>query len=279
MQIFKTIKEVKKYVADCKKNGKIIGLVPTMGALHDGHLALGLEAKKQCDIVIYSIFVNPVQFAPTEDLDKYPRTLDADIDKLGTIGVSAIFYPENLEMYPQGYKSYVKVEELSGILCGKTRINHFQGVTTVVLKLFNIVQCDKAFFGLKDYQQFTILKTMVKDLNVPVELQGIPIVRESDGLAMSSRNIFLDRNERKAALILSKTLYKIAEKFKTFTSIPDIIGFAEKMIKSEPLAKIEYLEIRQAADLAQTSSLNAQLVVLLAARFGNTRLIDNMIIN
>lgn len=279
MQILTTVTEVRSYVAGMKQSGKIIGFVPTMGALHEGHLSLGRAAREKCDVVIYSIFVNPIQFGPTEDLDKYPRTFEADSAKLESIGAAAIFYPTEREMYPKGFKTAVKVNDLGSILCGKSRTSHFEGVTTVVLKLFNIMQCDHAFFGLKDYQQFTILRTMVKDLNLPVELHGVPIVREHDGLAMSSRNAYLSPDERQAAVILSKTLFSIKDNFSSYQSVEQIIAAAQSSIQSEPLAKPEYVEVRCAADLGEAVSLTDSLVMLLAVRFGNTRLIDNLILN
>jgi len=278
MQILKTVAEVKKYVTSQKMAGKTIGFVPTMGALHEGHLSLGRAAGKKCDVVIYSIFVNPTQFGPTEDLDKYPRTFEADSTKLESIGASAIFYPTEREMYPDGYKTFVKVKDLGTILCGKSRTNHFEGVTTVVLKLFNIVQCDHAFFGLKDFQQFTVLRTMVKDLNLPVELHGVSIVREADGLAMSSRNAYLNPDERKSAVILSKTLFAIKEKIASYQSITEIVSAAQNLIQKESLANIEYIEVRRAEDLSDSVVLTDSLVMLLAVRFGKTRLIDNLII-
>lgn len=278
MEVLRTVTDVRNFVENQKKQGKKIGLVPTMGALHDGHLTLGREAKKHCDILIYSIFVNPTQFGPNEDLDKYPRDFEGDENKLSSIGVDAVFYPTSDVMYPEGYKTYVKVRDLSNILCGESRTNHFEGVTTVVLKLFNITKTDCAFFGKKDFQQFAIIKKMCNDLNVDIELYPVDIVRESDGLAMSSRNAYLNENERKAAVVLSKSLKQAVDKINSYKDCNELISDVTETIKSEPLANIEYVEFRKADDLSKASDLNDENVILLAVRFGNTRLIDNMVV-
>ncbi|MBN1969825.1 MAG: pantoate--beta-alanine ligase [Candidatus Delongbacteria bacterium] len=276
MKILKSIEDVKNFVKPLKKADTIIGFVPTMGALHEGHLELGKNANQNCDILIYSIFVNPIQFGPNEDLDKYPRDLEGDIKKLETIGVDAIFFPSVEIMYPQGFLTEVYVKEMSKVLCGATRSNHFAGVTTVVTKLFNIVEADKAFFGKKDYQQFTILKKMVKDLNMNIELFGVDTVRESDGLAKSSRNMYLNEKERKSAVLLSKALFYVRDHVSEFSNSSHMLEVAKSIIESDGSFKIEYLDLRECETLKEISDFKPRMVLLVAARIGTTRLIDNI---
>ncbi|MBN2789653.1 MAG: pantoate--beta-alanine ligase [Candidatus Delongbacteria bacterium] len=279
MKILKTISEVKEYIKPLKLKDQIIGFVPTMGALHDGHIALGEEARYECDCLIYSIFVNPTQFGPNEDLDKYPRDLDGDIAKLEAIDVDAVFIPDRSVIYPENYKTYVKVDELGNILCGKSRVDHFQGVTTVVSKLFNIVQCDEAYFGKKDIQQFIILKKMVEDLNMPVKMISVDTVREDDGLAKSSRNTYLSADERAAAPVLYRSMVTAKKNIDLYFSPEELIEDVHTMISMEPLAKIEYIELRRYNDLSEVEDLSEEgILLILAVRFGTTRLIDNMLL-
>lgn len=279
MQVIETIQEMRAFVSAARETGKSIALVPTMGALHEGHLTLMRWAKAQCDIVIVSIFVNPTQFGPQEDLNRYPRDLAGDSEKAAGIGVDAIFHPTAAEMYPNGYTSYVAVEGITDKLCGLSRPGHFRGVTTVVSKLFNIVQPDKAFFGQKDAQQVVVLDRMVQDLNMKVQLEMVPIVREEDGLAMSSRNSFLSAEERSAALVLSQSLL-LAQQLVAGgeQDIAKIRAAVVNAIAVQPLADIEYVEIYNYPELASISALSTKALLALAVRFGTTRLIDNTIL-
>lgn len=279
-KILRTISEVKDFTSLYNLVNRRIGFVPTMGALHEGHLELGKKAMKECDCVIYSIFVNPIQFGKNEDLGKYPRDIHGDIEKLDSIGVDAIFLPDEKIIYPQGFSTYVDTGDITEILCGKSRPGHFKGVATVVLKLFNIIGCDQAYFGKKDYQQFIILEKMVRELNSPVEIIGVDTVRENDGLAMSSRNLYLNAEERKAAPVLFKALSSARNKFADFNHPHEIIEHVRNIINSEKLAQTEYIELKNADDLTEVSNLdNRKKVMLTAVRFGTTRLIDNMILN
>lgn len=279
-KLLRTISEVKDFTSLYNLVNRRIGFVPTMGALHDGHLELGKRAMKECDCVIYSIFVNPTQFGKNEDLGKYPKDIQGDIEKLDSIGVDAIFFPDEKVMYPEGFSTYIDIGEITEILCGKSRPGHFKGVATVVLKLFNIVGCDQAYFGKKDYQQFTVLQKMVKELNVPVEIIGVDTVREKDGLAMSSRNSYLNEYERKAAPVLFRALSSAKHNFPKFKTPEEIIKHAEQIINDEALSQIEYIELRNADDLSEVSELdNRKKIILTAVRFGTTRLVDNMVLN
>ena len=279
-KILRTISEVRDFTNLYNIINRRIGLVPTMGALHDGHLSLGKKARNECDCLIYSIYVNPIQFGPKEDLAIYPRDLEGDLKKLDTVGADAVFFPDDPVMYPDKFSTYIDVGQIGKILCGKTRPGHFKGVATVVTKLFNITGCDQAYFGKKDYQQFTILKKVVKDLNMPVDIIGVETVRESDGLAMSSRNGYLNKSERKSAAVLYLSLKYIKDHFSEFETKQDIIKKVTEMISSERSAEIEYAELRTASDLSDIRTLKKQKsVLLLAVRFGKTRLIDNMIVN
>ncbi|PID28423.1 MAG: pantoate--beta-alanine ligase [Candidatus Cloacimonadota bacterium] len=275
MKILKSVEDVKNYIKTISR-GDSIGFVPTMGALHEGHLALGRRAKSENSIVIYSIFVNPIQFAPNEDLERYPRDIEGDIEKLKTIGVDAVFFPSVDIMYPKGFKTEVSVKDLGKILCGASRTNHFAGVTTVVTKLFNIVEADNGYFGKKDYQQLTIIKRMVDDLNMKIKIHGVDIVRESDGLAMSSRNQYLSSEERVSALLISKALFKLKEEYKYSSSIDELLALAKSRIESDGNLSVEYIEIRDRNNLDKVSKAGTKAVVLVAARIGNVRLIDNL---
>ena len=280
IKVLTTIAEVKAFVSAAKKVGKTIGLVPTMGALHEGHLTLMRHAKKNADVVIASVFVNPTQFGPNEDFDAYPREFSSDCEKLDSVGVDAVFHPSPEEMYPEGYTAYITVDgDITNKLCGARRPGHFRGVATVVTKLFNITEADKAFFGQKDAQQVVVIKRFVRDLNINVEVNMVPIVRGEDGLALSSRNKYLSDKEKKAALILSQSLkaaqtaYQNGEK--SVVKLKDLIT---KKIQSEPLAEIDYIEIYTFPDLEMCETIEKKALVALAVKFGTTRLIDNTIL-
>jgi pantoate--beta-alanine ligase len=278
MKIITSIKQMKEFSDEQRKKGKTIGFIPTMGYLHEGHLSLMKIAKKDCDLVIVSIYVNPTQFGPNEDLNNYPRDFERDKKMCEEVGADIIFYPSDKEMYPNDYLTYVKVEKLSEKLCGATRPTHFRGVTTIVLKLFEIVKPNKAYFGLKDYQQFVIVKKMVDDLNLDVEMVGCPIVREKDGLTMSSRNVYLNPEERKEATVLSKSLFNAKKLF--FNGEID----AEKLKKNikdminKTTGKIDYIEIFNPTSLEPVKEIVEGDVIALTVFFGKTRLIDNVIL-
>lgn len=275
MKICKSIDEMR--AARAGVGSKVVGLVPTMGALHEGHLSLVRAAKAQCDLVVVSIFVNPLQFGPTEDLAKYPRDFDRDRDLLQKEGVDLIFAPSVEEMYPAAAVTYVTVEGLSGKLCGGSRPGHFRGVTTVVSKLFHIVAPDRAFFGQKDAAQSTIIRRMVRDLNMPVEIVVSPIVREPDGLAMSSRNAYLDTEDRKSALVLHRSLVAVAESFKHGErDVQALIKAGKQTFAQQTSAQLDYFEIVDPETLDPVSDLSRGVLVAVAAFVGKVRLIDNI---
>lgn len=279
MKIIKTIKEMKTVLASHREQAKIIGFVPTMGYLHQGHLSLIRHARQSSDIVVISIFVNPTQFGPQEDLGHYPRDLKRDEELAEQEGADYIFYPDVSEMYPEGYKTHVLVEELSKKMCGASRPEHFQGVTTIVLKLFNIIQPQYAYFGQKDAQQAIIIRRMVEDLNLDVKIEVEPIVREADGLAMSSRNSYLNAKERKAALVLYRALnlaQKVIKQGERNSSV--IISQIEKFIRQQPLARIDYISIVDNRNLQELAIINKEALIALAVYIGKTRLIDNITI-
>lgn len=279
MKIIETVKEMRDFVKQANKQGKTIALVPTMGSLHEGHLTLMRKAKEACDIVVASIFVNPTQFGPNEDFDKYPRDLTGDSQAAASAGVEVIFHPTAREMYPAGYASFVEIEGITEKLCGLSRPGHFRGVATVVNKLFNIIQPDKAFFGQKDAQQVLVLQRMAADFNINVSIEVVPIVREADGLAMSSRNAFLSVEERQAALVLSRSL-KLAEKLvaQGERNIETIRSKVMEEIGTEKLAECDYAEIFNYPALEEISALRDKALLALAVRIGSTRLIDNTIL-
>ena len=279
MKVVTTIQEVREYVKAWRKEGKSIGLVPTMGYLHEGHKSLMDAARKDNDKVVVSIFVNPMQFGPTEDLATYPRDLDHDAALCESAGVDLIFHPEAEEMYEKDFCSFVDMTGLTEGLCGKTRPIHFRGVCTVVNKLFNIVTPDHAYFGQKDGQQLAVIKRMVRDLNMDIEIVGCPIVREEDGLAKSSRNTYLSPEERKAALILSKTVALGKELAKTEKDANKVVEAMKKNIETEPLAKIDYVEAVDALSMAPVEKLEGTCMLAMAVYIGKTRLIDNTLIN
>lgn len=279
MKIVGTVKEVREQVKEWKKQGLSVGFVPTMGYLHEGHKSLMDAARKGNDKVVVSIFVNPMQFGPTEDLATYPRDLDHDAALCESAGVDLIFHPEAEEMYEKDFCSFVDMTELTEGLCGKTRPIHFRGVCTVVNKLFNIVTPDHAYFGQKDGQQLAVIKRMVRDLNMDIEIVGCPIVREEDGLAKSSRNTYLSSEERKAALILSKTVALGKELAKTEKDANKVVEAMKKNIETEPLAKIDYVEAVDALSMAPVEKLEGTCMLAMAVYIGKTRLIDNTLIN
>lgn len=282
MKIIKTIAKLKEEISKIKKSGQTVGFVPTMGFLHDGHLSLVRASKKENERTIVSLFVNPLQFGPKEDLDKYPRNEKKDIKLLKKEEVDILFIPAVGELYPNGFKTAVSVKELSEVLCGASRPGHFDGVCTIVTKLFNLVEPDIAYFGQKDAQQLIIIKKMVEDLNMNIKIKGIPIVRERDGLAMSSRNIYLVNEERAHAPLLYASLRKAQEMINNKQIDADeIINAMHKIIlgKTEGKAKIDYIEIRDVDTLEKIEKINGNTLIALAVKFGKARLIDNIIIN
>ena len=276
MDIAYKIEEVREKVRVWRKEGKTIGFVPTMGYLHEGHKSLITKCREESDIVIVSIFVNPIQFGVNEDLDKYPRDFERDRELILDAGGDLVFHPEVSEIYPNKINTYVEVNGVSEGLCGAKREGHFTGVATVVTKLFNIINPDRAYFGEKDAQQVAVIKTMVRDLNMPVEIIGCPIVREEDGLAKSSRNVYLNDNERKAALVLNESLNKAKEalEFGQRDAL-NLIKIIKATIEREPLAKIDYIEIVDSLTLKSISKIETSVLIAIAVYIGKTRLIDN----
>lgn len=273
------ISEIKSQIKEWKRQGLSIGLVPTMGYLHEGHQSLIERAVKENDRVVVSIFVNPIQFAPGEDLESYPRDIKKDTVLCEQIGAHLIFNPTPEEMYPNGFSTNVAMNGLTKELCGKTRPTHFGGVCTVVSKLFNITAPDRAYFGEKDAQQLAIIKRMVKDLNFDLEIIGCPIVREKDGLAKSSRNTYLNATERKAALILSKAISLGKEMVKNGErSSAAVIKAMTEKIETEPLAKIDYVNIVNAENIEPVDTISGSILAAIAVYIGKTRLIDNFMI-
>lgn len=280
MQLLKTIAEVRQCITEERRLGLSIGLVPTMGALHDGHLALVQQSRAMCDRIFVSIFVNPKQFGLHEDFDRYPRDLVGDCDLLKKAGVEYVFAPSVEEMWPSGNETIVKVEKLSRILMGRLRPGHFCGVTSVVAKLFNIVQPDKAFFGEKDFQQISIIRRMVEDLAFPIEIVGVPIVRDKDGVARSSRNQLLTVEDRKAAKIIPESgkaverLYRQGER-----SVDKLCQIVRNVLQQEPRAIIESIDLRDMETLGIIKGKLAKpAILLLTIRFGEVRLIDQYIL-
>lgn len=263
-----------------KLQGKSIGFVPTMGALHEGHLSLIRKARKENDLVVVSIFVNPTQFGPREDFKKYPRDLKRDTDLCKKEGVDIIFYPDTAEIYPANYKTYCLVTDLSDVLCGLSRPGHFKGVATVVTKLFNLVQPDIAYFGQKDAQQAIIIKRLVRDLNMSLEIKVMPTVREKVGLALSSRNIYLNEQERKDAIVLSESLALAKGLIKKRLKDADkIIKRMRQFIQKKNTAKIDYISIVDLDNLKPVKKISNKCLIALAVWIGKTRLIDNIVID
>ncbi len=276
IEIINKVKDMKSLSDNIKKKGSLISFVPTMGALHEGHMSLIREANNRGNFVVVSIFVNPKQFGPNEDFEKYTRDLDGDIKKIEQIGANAVFFPDIGEIYPEGFETYVEVEELQKPLCGEHRAGHFKGVATVVLKLFNIVKPDIAVFGEKDYQQLQIIKKMVRDLHLEVEIVGMPIVREDDGLALSSRNAYLSDEERNRALALSISLKEIKRNFDNGNNnAAELVQLGKDILKEYKIENIDYLEIRDGSTLEANEIVNNGDIVAVAARLENVRLIDN----
>jgi len=280
MQTFTSVKKMQEWCLDQKRAGRTIGLVPTMGYLHQGHMALVREARRCCDIVVVSIFVNPMQFGVGEDFEDYPRDLEKDSLMLEQEQADAVFAPSIKDMYPQGYNSFVEVAgEISEKLCAQSRPGHFRGVTTVVSKLFHICLPDLAFFGQKDAQQVMILEKMVKELNFPLSIVRVPIVREEDGLALSSRNVYLNTEQRKQALVLNQSLKAAWECIQAGErNVAKVKNLLEQIIKSSPEANIVYTEIYDAGDLTNVEEIQGRVLIALAVKFGTTRLIDNLIV-
>lgn len=280
MKILKTVAEITEYAKEAQKAGKVIGLVPTMGALHEGHLTLMRTAKAKCDVVIASVFVNPTQFGPNEDYDAYPRRFEEDCAKLESVGVDAVFHPEPKEMYPEGYGTYVNVEsEFTGKLCGGQRPGHFKGVATVVTKLMNLSRAQEAFFGQKDAQQVLVIRRFVRDLNIQVNINMVPIVREESGLARSSRNAYLSDSQREAALVLSRSLQKAKAAFEAgMVSVADLKAVVRTEIASEPMAVIDYVELYSFDELQEIDTVTGESLLAIAVKIGKTRLIDNIIL-
>lgn len=276
-EITTTIEATRRVIAAARRQGKTIGLVPTMGALHEGHASLFRLARKRSDFVVASIFVNPAQFAPHEDFHRYPRPFEDDVAISERAGVDLVFHPEPPEIYPPGFQTYLQVEKLQRPLCGITRPTHFRGVATVVLKLLNIVQPDLAYFGQKDAQQARLLSQMVRDLDVPVEVIVCPIVRETDGLAMSSRNRYLSPDERAQATVLHQSLMTLKERIDTGErDAGKLRDLARGILATAPLARVDYVEIVDWQTLDPLATLHGEVLIALAVFFGTTRLIDNV---
>lgn len=279
MKICTTIEETRAALRQLRRDGKRLGFVPTMGALHEGHLSLVRTAKAQSDVVAASIFVNPTQFGPKEDFSKYPRSFERDCEWLETEGVELLFAPSAGVMYPAGTATWVAVEGLSDKLCGRSRPGHFRGVTTVVSKLFHIVGPDLAFFGQKDAAQVAIIRRMVLDLNMPVEIVVCPIVREPDGLAMSSRNAYLNPEQRKQALVLSRALEVVRRTFaKGERDSATLVRLGKEVFKEEAAVRLDYFEIVDPDTLDPIQHVDTPLLVAVAAFVGTTRLIDNVML-
>jgi pantoate--beta-alanine ligase len=276
MNVINSIAQMQSFSESVRRQGKTISFVPTMGYFHEGHLELMRQAGKMADCLVVSIYVNPTQFGPKEDLSRYPRDFKRDSQMAQSVNVDVIFYPPDMEMYPENYQTYVNVEKVTRNLCGLTRPGHFRGVTTVCCKLFNIVKPHVCVFGKKDFQQFITIKRMVADLNIDLEIIGLPTVREADGLAMSSRNVYLKENERTSALGLVKSLksaqklYDAGERKSSF-----IINEVTKLIESAPYIDIEYIKICDTATLDDIDEITGETVMALAVKVGTTRLIDN----
>ena len=274
MQVTKTVEETRKQIKQWKKEGKTIGLVPTMGFLHEGHACLIRKCREQNDIVVVSDFVNPTQFGPNEDLEAYPRDFERDSKLCESLGADLIFAPSPEDMYHDPH-AFVSIDTLSETLCGKTRPIHFKGVCTVVTKLFHIVAPDRAYFGEKDAQQLAIIRKMVKDLNFDIEIVGCPIVREEDGLAKSSRNTYLNDKERQAALCLSRAVKTGKEVIYTGADAKEVLNPMKAIIEAEPLARIDYVMMVDALTMQPIEKADRDVLVAMAVYIGKTRLIDN----
>jgi pantoate--beta-alanine ligase len=278
MRTVATIKEMQALSDEMRRDNKKIGFVPTMGYLHEGHLALVRKARELGDIVVVSIFINPTQFGPNEDLAKYPRDFDRDANLLEQEKTDVIFFPDSKEMYPKGYATYVQVKDLQNHLCGKSRTGHFVGVATVVAKLFNIVKPHFAVFGQKDYQQLKIIERMTQDLDMDIEIVGYPTIREQDGLAMSSRNTYLSPDERSRALLISTSLAEAERLFRNGTRDASLIQKeVERILKSKEGIDIEYVSVADPETLEDVGQIKDRALVAIACHVGKTRLIDNKV--
>ena len=278
-KIVQKIAELKKVIRKIKQENQTIGFVPTMGYLHQGHISLIKAARQESDVVVISIFVNPIQFVPNEDLDRYPQDLNHDVEICKREKVDYIFYPSQKEMYPEGFETRVSVTELKKPLCGISRPTHFDGVTTVLAKLFNIIEPDNVYFGRKDAQQALIVKRMITDLNFPIKMHILPIVREKDGLAMSSRNKYLSEDERKSALSLYKSLQYAKNLISAGETNSKIIkSKIKKIIIKMPFTKIDYVEIVDYEKLKPTNKIHSNTLIALGVWVGKTRLIDNVLV-
>ncbi len=279
MRSIRKLSEMKGYVRSARAEGKSVALVPTMGYFHEGHLSLIRAARSENDIVVVSLFVNPTQFGPDEDFDRYPRDLNRDVELALAEGVHVLVLPEKEEMYPQGEATRISVAGLSEKLCGASRPGHFQGVATVVAKLFNIVRPHRAYFGAKDYQQTVIIRKMAADLHFDLDIVILPTVREEDGLAMSSRNAYLDADERKAAACLKKALDQAVQRINGGERNADRIrGGIRERIGREPLARIDYVSVSGSTTLSDVSVIEGEILIALAVFVGATRLIDNVVV-
>jgi pantoate--beta-alanine ligase len=279
MKTIENISRMSTFVKMMKKEGKSIGFVPTMGYLHDGHMSLVKTARKHTDVVVMSIFVNPAQFGPKEDFEKYPRDLRRDEELAREAGVDVIFHPSVKDIYPEGYATYVAVEKLTDTLCGQSRPGHFKGVSTIVTKLFNIVKPDVAYFGQKDAQQALMIKKMAADLNMDVDVKIMPIVREKDGLAMSSRNVYLSDAERKDALVLNQSLKQAESMIKQGErDARKIVRMIEDTIRQKGTANIDYVRLVDTKELKDMKAVSGEALIALAVNFGKTRLIDNTVV-
>jgi len=278
VKVIAKISEIRATIEEQKSSGKSVGFVPTMGFLHHGHLSLVKESLIQSDCSVVSIFINPAQFGPQEDFQKYPRDMGRDSALLDELGVDFLFVPDKNEMYPEGFRTYVEVTGLQDDFEGRSRPGHFRGVCTVVLKLLEIVKPDVAFFGQKDAQQAAVIKRMVRDLNLDLDIQVLPIIREKDGLALSSRNIYLTPEQRKAATCLIKSLREAGRLIENGERDPGIIrNRMERVFDSEPLADLDYIAIVDLDNFQPLATIGSETLIAIAAKIGTTRLIDNMI--
>jgi len=279
VEIIAKISEMRSAIGKQKTKGKRIGFVPTMGFLHEGHLSLVKESLRQADFTVVSIFVNPAQFGPDEDFEDYPRDMEKDKALLEELGVDVVFIPDAQEMYPEGFKTYVAVADLQDIFEGRSRPGHFRGVCTVVLKLFAIVQPDVAYFGQKDAQQAVIVKKMVRDLNLDVEVRVLPTIRENDGLALSSRNIYLTKNQRKAALCLFRSLEKGKSMIESGERDPHAVKTEmERIIRQQAFADLDYIAVVDLDNFETLYKINKESLIAVAVHIGKIRLIDNMVV-
>ena len=280
MQVIRSIKEMQAFSESARQQGKTIVLVPTMGFLHEGHATLMREGRKKGDVLVISIFVNPAQFGPGEDYEQYPRDWESDVKIAESAGVDCIFAPDAGEMYPDGFQTTVGISQVTGNLCGISRPTHFQGVATVVAKLFNCTKPHRALFGEKDFQQFVVIRRMVKDLNFDIQVSGVPTVREPDGLAMSSRNLYLNPEQRAAAVSLSRALFEAQKMFKAGERNAGVlIEAARKIIAGEYGTTIDYIKICDVETLEDIQRIAQPVVMALAVRIGKARLIDNIVLN